>query len=457
MPYCSSECFKSHGVACTEAFFRKHVEDEMVVRARESGTKLTASLGSATLDDKILRKRVLDMVKRTAQSDADVAMQFNSDIDEFSSQGNSSNLDIEKLQELSEMEKIDLHDLTPELQKRFLRAVADGQVSGEIEKWKPWWIELKDVSAESHNHPASRPTILSLDSPLERPMNDSSPGLHGYSRGSGRKKDNAQSRIKSSAAPTLKYNLVCILYSYVETWRHYNGEAISLEPLEAAQELLHASAVLSGDQRYTCTEEAVMQSVEMWTQRQSISKSHHSDTRLCDSIGHRVINAADQDEILLMDVCDIVCGGSCCILEALTEIRLLFEAAMQEMSELNRDGINSYKGKGVEAVDMEASPKKRQKEAKRRLRLVIKKIEFFIAWSGQQEFQVFSTLHNELQRELKNLQERKRLCEKADTARSEAKNRDALIVNGAMKPIMRNEESSAKFASRKAKTLIEEV
>ena len=429
VPYCSADCFRTHGEACTEAFYRKHVEDEMKGRGN-----------SDVVDNATLQRRVLDMVRRTAEGD-------NGDItNNATGVGRASGLDFgddenddighdrDTLTQLAEMDHLTLEDLTTEQRKAFLRAVADGQISNDIEPWTPWWVELRDVPSERHNHSASRPTITSMGSnnTTTLPVSVRTPGAN-----------TVHEICTTTAAPTLKYNLVCVLFSFVETWRHFNGEVMHVDPLEAARELVTGSAVLSEDRRYASTEEAVLLSVEAWMRRQGLDFSDGSSGASgIDSVNDAVEVSFDRSEMLLSDVRDIVSGGQCCIVEALTKTKVLLETSMNDMA---RD-ISPMEG--VDKVAQE----KRHKEAKRLLRRVGKKVDFFIAWGRRLASPDRLALSRELDLELAKLRDRAQLRRNASAARSEARNRKGLVVVEAASSARESEEEKSR-----AGPLIEEL
>lgn len=425
VPYCSAACFRTHGEACTEAFYRRHIEDEMVVSSGEGG----GWGNGGVVDDATLRRRVLDMVQRTAENDQGgafgaagggaggaAAAHGYEEEEQEEEQDDGLDNDRDALVQLAELEDLTLEDLTPEQRKAFLRAVADGQVSSDIDPWTPWWVELRGVPSERHNHSASRPTITSVGSDEPAIVSAYSPASPTPAVKRAPVTGSTKKNATATPAPTLKFNLISVLFSFVETWRHFNGEALRVDPLQAARELVDGSAVLSDDRRYASTEESVLSSVEAWTRRQS-----------CNAVGRGggMGGVGDAGELsldlfvaLLGDVRDIVSGGQCCIVEALTETKMVLEMAVHELSS------DPTTAAGADKV----AQRKRHKEAKRRLRRVGKKVDFFIVWARRQASHARHLLCRELEVELDKLRDRARLLREGSAVRSEGRKRKDLVV-----------------------------
>lgn len=149
IPYCSVNCYTKHGTTCTEAFFRDHVEDELLMRS--GGTSMT---GPEVVREK---KKMLDILKRTAGNE-DLAEQQRFELDE-----------LQKLSLLAKKEDdISLDDLSSEQRRHFLRAVSDGSIVTGVDYniiniWKPWWVENQQIEPRQHNH-THKPLISPVSS-----------------------------------------------------------------------------------------------------------------------------------------------------------------------------------------------------------------------------------------------------------------------------------------------------
>ena len=125
VPYCSSKCFKDHGIRCTEGFYRRHVTRILDL----DGGDRAQSLGFLKADR--------PGAKESASAAEEVDCAPYGVVD----------LSFERLEELSSCaENLTLEDLSEEEKRVFLRSVARGDLTPQM--WLPWWLEAKPVISD---------------------------------------------------------------------------------------------------------------------------------------------------------------------------------------------------------------------------------------------------------------------------------------------------------------------
>jgi len=391
IPYCSVACYTSHGKECTEAFYQGHVKDELTLRS--GGTSLT---GPEIAREK---KKMLSILKRTAA---------NEDLEE-----QRLDADLDRLEILAEKDEVDvqLEDLTPQQRRDFLRAVADGSLGREvIQVWNPWWNACKETEPRRHNH-------------TQRPMVSNSAAAASSGDGFSAKKEVfnvvALSAVQK-APPSLLYNILDVLLSYVAVERLYNGAMTDMAALiihaktylsstsgniamenDVALELLHHSVVLSDDARYDDAQQVVSLFVQKWCSTMSTNPASSS-----------------------IPVRDLLCvlASKCCVQECLMTVRtslftiLETDRAVRRHEKERRNASATSTSTNNKAISLSISVNDR-----RNIKRALKKVDFMSTWCA-------SFLYGDvLQRARRRVQEELTRLEDALKARQKTSHKKTLL------------------------------
>ena len=295
VPYCSVDCYKQHGVQCTEQFFQQNVMDELKVQGQseEDRRKMVqilrrqAGLQEGESDDEGNpagwspfegSQPGCGMGPINSDNLEGEGEEFDDNEGDEESQAESQML-AERLEALALKPDIDLDDLDEHERERFLRAALGGHLSAHIDVWKPWWVlaeekssrliqvvgetsdgaevanstTVVDVAADtaaagkqgSQDFPTSdtcacgEGDFLIRDFPLPVvPMNELCP-------------------LRRSFPEQLRPNLIDVLCAYACTLRLYNGDMDNADPVGATLSLIEHSGVFSCDARYTNFDAAI--------------------------------------------------------------------------------------------------------------------------------------------------------------------------------------------------------
>lgn len=125
--------------------------------------------------------------------------------------------------------------LSEEEEEEVKRAALRGELSEYIELWDPWWTRSPLIE-DNNSEEQTMPSILS-----------SIPKL--------------SSLTKATPAPSLKYDLLNLLYAYAFTNRFLNGELFE-DVTEACNIILQLSPVLSSKANYSSFSTAIQESLQ---------------------------------------------------------------------------------------------------------------------------------------------------------------------------------------------------
>ncbi|OQS07901.1 hypothetical protein THRCLA_00107 [Thraustotheca clavata] len=227
--YCGVACYKKHGEACTEHFYKSHVESEMKLNQN-------VDIKSAHAMQEMIR-RVYD-----DQPDEEDPMEDR----------------IEQLAELMESNALSIDALTEEERAQFLREVADGRLGGNIELWKPWWVQPPGVYAA--NTKVIRHSLIMdltedndgdfeviLDHPRYILTDELAKALESLE----------ELNAKPNTA-VLLCNRFEILFAYAYTMRVYNGDWTA-DVVQAAATLIALSSVLNDNRIFTTMDDCIVQ------------------------------------------------------------------------------------------------------------------------------------------------------------------------------------------------------
>ncbi|KAG6578083.1 putative Zn-finger protein [Phytophthora cinnamomi] len=123
-PYCSVDCYRSHGEGCTEQFFESHVRSEMQLTSAARGD-----------DEKNQQKSIQELLERVQKFQEEQQQLADGEDDEEAL--------AKRMQELAMLDaagELTLESLTLEERKRFLGEVADGRLGKLVKLWSPWWL-----------------------------------------------------------------------------------------------------------------------------------------------------------------------------------------------------------------------------------------------------------------------------------------------------------------------------
>lgn len=231
IPFCGVDCYKKHGIKCTESFYQRQV-----CKVLDSEDRLEAPFIST------LRSRV------TQPSGINVPVEQSSDIDEETDAKNMGEsgsclvgISSERLEYLSSLPDIDSAHLTEDERKHFLRAAASGGLSSFIDTWIPWWradCSTTTIEEVGDGH------VVESDPPFQR-LRARLKELPDFSTISA-----------SPASPLMPYLVTDILFSYCRVLRAFNGNW-TVDPPSAASQLLSGSPVLHSDARHESMNDVV--------------------------------------------------------------------------------------------------------------------------------------------------------------------------------------------------------
>ena len=215
--YCALACYKAHSSACTENFYRTHVESEVELRRRED-----AADGSQRSD-------AAEMLRRVATFDAQAPRPWEIDADGSVAVAGETSRGSPR----AAPAEADAH---PPLDRAaFERAARAGRLAQFIQLWTPWWEETETRVVELDGSAPSSTCV----SPLRALAGAHSP----------------------PPSPLLRYSVVDAITAYAFAARTYNGDW-SYDAPGAAAVVLELSAVLDADARHASGADAVRSTLE---------------------------------------------------------------------------------------------------------------------------------------------------------------------------------------------------
>ncbi|KUF90082.1 Zinc finger HIT domain-containing protein 2 [Phytophthora nicotianae] len=209
-PYCSVDCYRSHGEGCTEQFFESHVRSEMTLASNAKGN-----------DDEKQQRSIQELLERVREFQEEQQQLADGEDDEEAL--------VQRMQELALLDKegrLTLDCLTPEERRKFLGEVADGRLGKLVELWTPWWLMSE---RKYRNETSARRRELVLEE-------------------IGGENDEGENEIE-------------ILFAYALVLRAFNGDCAQ-DTAEAAFMLLDLCRVLSDDARYESLEHVCLSCLE---------------------------------------------------------------------------------------------------------------------------------------------------------------------------------------------------
>eukprot|EP00644_Phytophthora_capsici_P014111 jgi/Phyca11/4715/fgenesh1_pm.PHYCAscaffold_3_\ len=247
IPYCSVNCYRSHGEGCTEQFFESHVRSEMLVASNARGG-----------EDKKQQKSIQELLERVKE------------FQEEQQQVDDQEALMQRMEELALLDKagdLTLESLTPEERKKFFGEVADGRLGKLIQLWSPWWLMperkylnetsakrrqliLEDIGGSSEEDTDTEVTLEpSVLYPVRLFTNSEAKKMP----------DTMPGGVQPS--PYLRFHLVEVLFSYALVLRAFNGD-YAQDVTEASVLLLDLCRVLSEDARYESLEHVCLACLE---------------------------------------------------------------------------------------------------------------------------------------------------------------------------------------------------
>ncbi|KAK7269071.1 hypothetical protein RIF29_21787 [Crotalaria pallida] len=214
--YCSLQCYKSHSLRCTESFMKENVVQELQQMQPDEESK----------------HKMLDILKRFHSEEEMDSMDEDSSAD--------STLSEETLEKLLSGQEISFDDLSPEEKKRFLRAIAYGELSKMIKPWDPWWSKPSARKIRLSKEGTQLVQPLSEQELLDDVGSDESSDIP---PGPETPLPPLNRLSSKEPSPLLTIHLVDILYSYCFTLRLYNGDWRS-DAIGSVMVVLSVSSVL---------------------------------------------------------------------------------------------------------------------------------------------------------------------------------------------------------------------
>ncbi|KDR12142.1 zinc finger HIT domain-containing protein 2 [Zootermopsis nevadensis] len=325
--YCSLLCYQSElHLNCSEAFYKECVMEDIKSQGR----------------DPFPEKKMNEILQQLQGNEN------NSNIDSDDDNDDS----VEDLHERLRNVNLDDADsvweqLTPTEKQEFYDMLQSGDASQLVVSWEPWWLFRKqktliqDVETEQVSpHPvyeANCPTVKN-DVPLLSQIS------------------------KTVAAPCVKYNILNVLGAYCYTTRFMNGEHHSM-PAEASNILVNLSANLNFNHTY---DSAVL---------------------ALEAVAHEVVHyvwlGGSQESVICMknDIECILTGpedSNCSfyLKASLSDIYRLMSKAKHSKS-IDPSAVKKT-GEFTKRFKEHSLPSFVQKD---KLRLVIKKLEYYLSWS----------------------------------------------------------------------------
>jgi hypothetical protein len=354
IPYCSVDCYRSHGESCTEQFFESHVRSEMQFTSKERGD-----------DDKKQQKSMQELLERVKE------------FQEQQQQDDDEETLIERMQELAMLDragKLTLESLTDEEKKRFLGEVADGRLGKLVQLWSPWWL-MPERKYRSETSGRRRQLILEeiRDEEGEGDEEEDAVTLEplvlypvGVFTNSAAQAMPTSMEVLlpggKQPSPSLHFHLLEVLFSYAVVLRVFNGD-YAQDVTEAALLLLDLCQVLSADARYESVEHVCLACLE----KQST-----------DGPAASALALEDTQQLLRIDIF---------LLDALSDTRALMERYAQDL-------VSSSEG-SKQAI-------KERKTAVKKLAMVQKKLLFIQTWAYLTRIEEFQALAQELEAYMKD-------------------------------------------------------
>lgn len=363
--YCSLQCYKSHSNRCTESFMRENVVEELRQLRTDDSTK----------------RKTLDILKRF-HSEEEME-----DLDE-----DDSTLSEETIEKVLAGGQLSFDDLSAEEKKRFLRAMASGELSKMIEPWEAWWTKpsARTISLSKEGTPlvqlhAEQQSTISLTSGVEANQSSEIP----------RAPDTPLpllSKLSSAKpSPLLAVHLVDIIYSYCFTLRLYNGDWQS-DAIGSALVVLSVSSVLGQSGQPETVLEALSSCLE----------------QTC-SPAYRHVGGLQLGLSLIDDVAILLSLGDPALVCLLCDLQRLIQAGERDLKSGKRRKKSRWSDIGT------------------KLKHADRKIFFIMCWVHEQPSEAWSTLENIVKMEKSSIMEfeNHKMSTKMD---SKAKGSDKVLI-----------------------------
>jgi len=245
IPFCGVDCYKKHGIKCTESFYQRQV-----CKVLDSEDRLEAPFIST------IRSRVTPSSGIEVPVDQSNEADFESDVEiEIEKATSLASMSSERLEYLSSLPDIDSAHLTEDERKLFLRAAASGGLSSFVDVWNPWWraegsaCAIEELGDDHRTQP--EPTLQCLRARLK--------DLPDFSTIS-----------TSPASPLMLYLITDILFNYCRVLRAFNGNW-AVDALNAASQLVSGSRVLHSDARHESMNDVVENCLSAALSSQSVA------------------------------------------------------------------------------------------------------------------------------------------------------------------------------------------
>ena len=376
-PYCSSACFAIHSTGCTEKFFKREVEGELRLRAKEDNGK--ASRVKTILA--LARDSGGGGLKSSTVLGSDEAGEldgYNKNADDYNDDDDDDDEeeDADLVAEAKKKRRGELQlaaECISQSEERgtsfsintveailggpdLVSAVRRSALQQNLKyTWVPWWKQtpIQHSLAVAHasscddrlphgNETSFNATSLAkdIDPSLQTPPCQL---LSEHTSIRSIQTLDELLRSRKQPSPLLKFNLLDLLVAYVHTSRLYNGDHLSCIP-ESAGVLLATSSVLRQDSRHHNSVSALSTAIES-THAPEIRRTDRPDLRTA-------LETLEDVLLILMDPHFVV--------DALVDARDIVEGVL-------KSDMSTFVDKELQKIELEAASKK---------------LYFFIVWAN---------------------------------------------------------------------------
>ena len=279
--YCSIECYRKHGTQCTESFYREQVLSTakgLSERGSHEQRRLVAEMLLRNRDNMEMNEDLLEALK--AEANGQIAIENSDFVDDEIENDNSDDAkaqqDFERFSKALEFisngdVEAGLACLSDDQRKDFERSLYDGSLASLIETWTPWWITVPQPTPPIANICTN--SLVEEVSPIITTTNEKMENSSKNNNNNNNDNNSNQlpilpkqikplsSIVKKTPSPLLAFNLLDILFAYVNTMRYYNGD-MSSEPIASTLRAIHLSAVLSENAVHSSAYNALQNCVE---------------------------------------------------------------------------------------------------------------------------------------------------------------------------------------------------
>lgn len=337
IPYCSLSCYrdKKH-LTCSESFYKTQVFD---------------ALSSQTGDDSAeSRQRMEEILTRFHSSDSQFAEHLDSDDDDDDDDGEEEDDELSTRLAGVKLDDADAvwQRLTASERAEFEKLLKTGGITELLPDFTPWWIVLPKLVQEVHT---DNEVSDSKEGNLEGASPAQSQNIPALMKNVPQFKD----ICRKTASPCLPFNAVNIIGSYVYVVRCFNGEHLDW-PSQAAYSAWNLSGTLSNNQNFSNMLDAITSIAVNMTQKE---------------------NASEEEISTMKSDAKCILSSHSHMQAALSDLHSLFHAALHQRPSTAKGPFSQRFPDGADNL-----------LPRDKIRLTVKKIEFYLSWTLEKEFLV---------------------------------------------------------------------